>query len=105
MMEPPVPPLRGSLSRAASTLLPCTVAPRGYKLPLPIGRLAQLVRARASHARGRGFEPLIAHFRTPPDFSPIDSPAPSWLVSTPCRLENSGKHSKGFQHGDVCFEV
>ena len=25
------------------------------------GRLAQLVRARASHARGRGFEPLIAH--------------------------------------------
>jgi hypothetical protein len=27
----------------------------------PAGRLAQLVRARASHARGRGFEPLIAH--------------------------------------------
>src|SRR5688572_17840039 len=25
------------------------------------GRLAQLVRARASHARGRGFDPLIAH--------------------------------------------
>ena len=28
------------------------------------GRLAQLVRARASHARGRGFDPLIAHCRT-----------------------------------------
>ena len=25
------------------------------------GRLAQLVRARASHARGRGFKSLIAH--------------------------------------------
>ena len=32
------------------------------RLPLPkIGRLAQLVRARASHARGRGFKSLIAH--------------------------------------------
>jgi hypothetical protein len=30
------------------------------------GRLAQLVRARASHARGRGFEPLIAHRLEPP---------------------------------------
>ena len=27
----------------------------------PCGRLAQLVRARASHARGRGFKSLIAH--------------------------------------------
>ena len=32
----------------------------------PSGRLAQLVRARASHARGRGFEPLIAHRSDPP---------------------------------------
>jgi hypothetical protein len=29
--------------------------------PRPSGRLAQLVRARASHARGRGFKSLIAH--------------------------------------------
>jgi hypothetical protein len=34
----------------------------GFRLPLPkSGRLAQLVRARASHARGRGFKSLIAH--------------------------------------------
>lgn len=33
-----------------------------FRLPLPkSGRLAQLVRARASHARGRGFKSLIAH--------------------------------------------
>ena len=39
-----------------------TLPPGIGTFPLPeSGRLAQLVRARASHARGRGFEPLIAH--------------------------------------------
>ena len=33
----------------------------GIMLSRSSGRLAQLVRARASHARGRGFKSLIAH--------------------------------------------
>ena len=48
-----------STRRAASACLPGKGSVKSRSRTS--GRLAQLVRARASHARGRGFEPLIAH--------------------------------------------
>ena len=52
-----------TLGAIVAGVAPCPAAGVGFR-PVSYGRLAQLVRARASHARGRGFEPLIAHCRT-----------------------------------------
>ena len=64
-------PLRGLLAMTGRNPAPARLSPLlqpavRLRLPPPealdfFGRLAQLVRARASHARGRGFKSLIAH--------------------------------------------
>ncbi len=49
----------------------------------PCGRLAQLVRASALHAEGRGFEPLAAHQSHTYLFSSLGSPGESSEVGAP----------------------
>src|SRR6185436_6462997 len=90
---PTIFPRKDHCQEPGSPIYPPHLSGLGPLVTMPPlhGRLAQLVRARASHARGRGFEPLIAHRST-------ESPAPkfwrgasSWPKNCHTSCSNSGR--------------
>ena len=101
----PIPSRRPSRSLAARPAVahravPCGDAnPSRYPAPAQWGRLAQLVRALARHARGRGFESLTAHFVMSRDIE--DSVNPSRVVVTGARAWHGSRIEFGWKDAGV----